>query len=218
MPDLSFTHRFEPSQAEDPGFGLVLLHGTGADENDLVPLGRQVAPDAPLLSPLGKVRENGQPRWFKRKRPGVFDEEDLRTRADELARFLEDAADEYGLDTARLVALGFSNGSNIAATLLLLHPNVLRAAVLLRPMTPLEPATLPDLEGIPVFMAAGRNDRLVPQESVETLASMLRTAGADVTLRWANAGHGLTRDEVQDAQEWFKANDTRLSTPRRRPP
>lgn len=209
----SFQHHVEPGTQDDPGYALILLHGTGANEKDLVPLGGQVAPGKPLLSPLGKVREQGRPRWFRRKRPGVFDEEDLRARAKELASFLQEAQSEHGLPD-QLVALGFSNGANIAAALLLLHPTVFRGAVLLRPMTPLEPDALPDLEGIPVLIAAGRHDELVPADSVENLASLLQEAGADTTLRWEEAGHGLAREEVAQVKRWLEANEDRLTQAR----
>lgn len=209
MTDLAFEHVRHDG---DDGYTLLLLHGTGADQHDLVPIGRQVAPTKPLLSPLGKVREQGMPRWFRRHEEGVFDVDDLRRRAAELAGFLDEAAEVYEVE--RYVALGFSNGANIAGGLLLLHPEALRGAVLLRPMVPLEPDELPDLSGVPVYMASGEADRMIPEGSAERMASLLEEAGADVTHRWAEAGHGLTRDEVADVRGWLEDHDDLLSTPR----
>lgn len=212
--NLSFEHVHEPGKEDDPAYALVLLHGTGANQHDLLPLASQTAPGKPLVSPLGKVREHGRPRWFKRERPGVFDEDDLTQRAQELAAFLEQASITYDLDTRRLVAMGFSNGANIAGALLLLHPEILRGAVLLRPMLPLEPGTLPDLSDVPVYIAAGEKDELVPKESVQRLTALLEEAGADVTIRWAPAGHGLASDEVTQVEQWLRENEDRLGEPR----
>lgn len=199
--DLAFQHVFEPG--DDPAYTALLLHGTGADEHDLVPIGRTVAPGKPLVSPLGKVREGRMPRWFARHEEGVFDEEDLRRRAKELAAFLDEAAAAYDLDPDRFVAVGFSNGANIAASLLLLHPDALAGAVLLRPMVPIRPDASPNLAGVPVYMASGRADRMVPADSARKLAEMLKAAGADVTHRFVDAGHGLTRPEVDDVRAWL---------------
>ena len=198
--DPGFVHRFFPGES---GATLLLLHGTGGDENDLVPLGRELAPDAALLSPRGKVSEYGAARFFRRLAEGVFDQEDLVFRTHELAGFIEAAAEEYGFDLSRLVAVGYSNGANIAASLMLLHPGLLRAAVLFRAMVPFEPEVTPDLSGMPVFLAAGRMDRMIPPESTERLAEILREAGADVDLRWRDTGHPLTYEEVAEAKEWL---------------
>ena len=202
MREAGFVHRFDP--AEEPGAPtLLLLHGTGGDENDLLPLGRMLDERAALLSPRGKVLENGMPRFFRRLSMGVFDEEDLVNRTHELASFVEEAASEYGLDPKRLFAVGFSNGANIAASLLLLHPDLLAGAVLLRAMTPFELETLPDLSGTPVYLAAGRSDQMIPAESTERLAELLRKAGAEVTLDWQPGGHGIGRAEVEAARDWL---------------
>lgn len=202
MTEAGFVHRFDP--AKDPGAPtLILLHGTGGDENDLLPLGRMLDERAALLSPRGKVLENGMPRFFRRLSMGVFDEEDLVNRTHELASFVEEAASEYGLDPKRLFAVGFSNGANIAASLLLLHPDLLAGAVLLRAMTPFELETLPDLSGTPVYLAAGRSDQMIPAESTERLAELLRKAGAEVTLDWQPGGHGIGRAEVEAARDWL---------------
>ncbi len=200
--DTGFVYRFVPPEGDDPTT-LLLLHGTGGDENDLLPLGRMLDEEAALLSPRGKVLENGMPRFFRRLSMGVFDEEDLVRRTHELAGFVEEATSEYGLDPQRLFAVGFSNGANIAASLLLLRPGLLRAAVLFRAMVPFEPEEMPDLSGMPVFMASGRRDRMISPESSGRLAEILRQAGADVDLRWRDTGHGLTYEEVAEAREWL---------------
>jgi predicted esterase len=200
---LTFAHRWEPR----PGSAttLLLLHGTGGDENDLIPLGDRLDASANLLSPRGPVLENGMPRFFRRLAEGVFDLEDLTARTRQLADFVEAASKEYGFDTAGVSAVGFSNGANIAAAMLLLHPGVIRQAVLLRAMVPLVPPTPPDLLGTRVFVAAGRVDPIIPPANSETLAAMLKAAGADVTLRWSPAGHQLTREDVDAAYEWLRA-------------
>ena len=197
---LGFVHRFVPGTSK---LTLLLLHGTGGDENDLIPLGPTLRPDAALLSPRGKQSENGAPRFFRRLAPGVFDVPDLILRTDELARFVEAAADHYGFDARRVIAVGFSNGANIAASLLLLHPGVLAGAVLLRATLPLMPPALPDLKGVPVLVAAGRTDTMVPAAQSENLAKVLRQAGADVTLHWSDGGHGIGREEVEVARAWL---------------
>ena len=202
--DLGFVHRFVP--AEVPAAPtLLLLHGTGGDENDLLPLGRMLDERAALLSPRGKVLENGMPRFFRRLSIGVFDEEDLVNRTHELAGFVQRAVSEYDLDPRRLFAVGFSNGANIAASLLLLHPGLLAGAVLLRAMVPFEPETSPDLQGTRVYLAAGRSDQMIPPESTERLAQLLREARAEVTLDWQPGGHGIGRDEIEAARNWLSS-------------
>lgn len=203
--DLGFSHRFVPGK-DDSGVTLLVLHGTGGNENDLLPLGRDLAPGAALLSPRGKVLEHGMPRFFRRLAEGVFDHEDLVFRTHELAGFVEKAAQEYDLDPAKLVAVGYSNGANIAASLMLLHPGLLRAAVLFRSMVPFEPETAPDLSGVPVFMAAGTMDQMIAPDNTRRLAEILEEAGAEVDLRWRETGHGLTYEEVNEAEEWLKNN------------
>jgi phospholipase/carboxylesterase len=198
--DLGFVHRFFPGES---GTTLLLLHGTGGDENDLVPLGREVAEGAAILSPRGKVSEYGAARYFRRLAEGIFDHEDLVFRTHELAGFVEGATDEYGFDPSKLISVGYSNGANIAASLMLLHPGLLRAAVLFRAMVPFEPEVTPDLSGMPVFLAAGRMDRMILPENTERLAEILHEAGADVDLRWRDTGHALTYEEVGDAKGWL---------------
>ena len=200
--DLGFIHRFVPAEGDDT-ITLLLLHGTGGDENDLLPLGRMLDERAALLSPRGKVLENGMPRFFRRLAEGVFDQEDLVSRTHELAEFVEAASAEYDLDPRRVFAVGFSNGANIAASLLLLHPGLLAGAILLRAMAPFEPEITPDLPGTPVYLAAGRSDTMVPPESTERLAGLLRETGAEVTLDWQPGGHGIGHAEIEAAREWL---------------
>jgi phospholipase/carboxylesterase len=202
--DLGFVHQFRPGTR--PGATpVLLLHGTGGNEDDLIPLGETLAPGAPLLSPRGQVLENGMPRFFRRLAEGVFDLEDLRLRAEELARFAAAAREHYLLGDTPPIAVGFSNGANIAAALLLLWPGSLSGAVLLRPMVPLVPETLPRLEGTSVLIAAGLQDPIVSPDQPRALADLLGSAGADVTLHGTNGGHGLTREDLQVAQQWMQS-------------
>lgn len=203
---LGFIHRYIPPAAGAELAGsttLLLLHGTGGDEEDLVPLGRALLPGAGILSPRGKVLERGAPRFFRRLAEGVFDQEDLARRTDELAAFIEAAAETYELDRHGIIAVGFSNGANIAASLLLRRPGLLRGVVLLSPMVPFEPDALPDLTGTPVFIGAGRADPIVPAAQTERLAELLRQAGADVTLHWEAGGHAVTEGELDAARRWI---------------
>src|SRR4028119_34925 len=156
-----YAHNYLPGDREGSGLTLLLLHGTGGNEDDLIPLGQQLLPGAAILSPRGKVSEHGAPRFFRRLAEGVFDHEDLLLRTRELADFVDQAADQYGFDSQKLVAVGYSNGANIAASLMLLHPGLMRAAVLLRAMVPFEPEEKPNLSGMPVFLAAGRRDTMI---------------------------------------------------------
>ena len=202
IPDLGFDHRYLPGEDES-GPTLLLLHGTGGNEEDLIPLGQELVPGAAVLSPRGKVSEFGAPRFFRRLAEGVFDHEDLLFRTHELAGFVEAAAEEYVFDPSKVVAVGYSNGANVAASTILLHPGLLQAAVLFRAMVPFEPEVTPDLSGLPVFMAAGRMDRMIPQDNTQRLADILTEAGAEVDLRWRDVGHPLTYEEVGEAKEWL---------------
>jgi predicted esterase/catechol 2,3-dioxygenase-like lactoylglutathione lyase family enzyme len=204
---LGFVHRYHPPSAAGEMAGsvtLLLLHGTGGDEDDLVPLGRTLLPGAGILSPRGNVLERGAPRFFRRIAEGVFDQEDLARRTDELAEFIAGAARVYGLDAGNVVAVGFSNGANIAGSLLLKRPAALRAAVLLAPMVPFEPKTLPDLSGKPVFIGAGKSDPIVPTANTERLAALLRESGADVSVHWDQGGHSITKGEIDAVSHWLK--------------
>lgn len=200
---LGFIHRYMPPDARGGSTTLLLLHGTGGDENDLLPLGRALLPGAGILSPRGKVLEGGAPRFFRRIREGVFDQEDLAVRTEELAQFIESAAAKYNLDRDDIIAVGFSNGANIAASVLLRRPDVLRKAVLLSPMVPFEPNPLPDLSATSVFIGAGRADPLVSMEQIQTLFSIFEKAGASVSLHWTSNGHAISEDEVDAARRWI---------------
>ena len=200
--DLGFVHRYVAGE-DKSGPTLLLLHGTGGNEEDLVPLGETLAPGAAFLSPRGKVSEYGAPRFFRRLAEGVFDHEDLLFRTHELAEFVQVASEEYGFDASKVVAVGYSNGANVAASTILLHPGLLRAAVLFRAMVPFEPDLAPDLSGMPVFLAAGRMDRMIPPDNTQRLADILLEAGADVDLRWRDAGHPLTYEDVAEAKAWL---------------
>lgn len=194
-------HRFVPGT---DAVTLLLLHGTGGDEHDLLPLGPLLWSGAALLSPRGAVLEQGAPRFFRRLAEGVFDLADLARRTDDLAVFVREAVEHYQRDASRIVAAGFSNGANIAASLLFRHPGLLRAAVLLSPMLPYEPAGLLALAGTDVFIGAGQADPIAPAAQVERLAEVLRTAGADVTVRWEPGGHAISRGELDAARDWLR--------------
>ena len=209
-PDLGFVHRYLPGDDES-GPTLLLLHGTGGNEEDLIPLAQDLAPGAAIISPRGKVSEYGAARFFRRLAEGVFDQEDLIFRTHELAGFVEAASNEYGFDPSKIVAVGYSNGANIAASTILLHPGLLRAAVLFRAMVPFEPELTPDLSGMPIFMAAGRMDRMIPPDNTQRLADILTEANAEVDLRWRNVGHPLTYEEVGEAKEWLSGTLAALS-------
>ena len=200
---LDFIHLYEPAASPDKPT-LLLLHGTGGDERDLIPLGPRLIPGAGLLSPRGKVLERGMPRFFRRLTEGVFDLEDLKARAEDLAQFVTRAAAHYQFDPSRVIAAGFSNGANIAAGLLLLHPGTLHAAMLFSAMVPIVPDPLPKLHGVKVFMNGGRQDPMVEPANTQKLATLLQQSGADVTLRWTNGGHSLTSEDVDAAAAWIR--------------
>ena len=200
--NLSYIHRFEPGS--DPAAPpLLLLHGTGGNEHDLIPLGRELAPGSALLSPRGDVLEHGMPRFFRRLAEGVFDLKEVASRTHALADFIAAASKHYGLDQGKLVAVGFSNGANIAASLLLLRPESLAGAALLRPMVVLEPAKLPGLAGKKVLISSGTSDPIVPADHPARLAQMFRLAGARVSLKQHTAGHGLVPADLAAAGEFL---------------
>jgi len=198
-----FQHRFVPRPPNGAPFTLLLLHGTGGDENDLLPLGSDLAPGAAILSPRGRVLENGMPRYFRRFAEGVLDVEDLKFRTKELAEFVRAARGEYKLGDEPLYAVGFSNGANIAASMLMLEPELLEGAVLLRAMVPFEPDTPPKLEGKRVLLAAGRRDPYSGPENTERLREIFESGGAEVTVHWSNVGHGLVPEDLDAAAAWF---------------
>jgi predicted esterase len=208
--DLGFIHRFVPASDSSSAETLIVLHGTGGNENDLIGIGQAIAPGAAILSPRGNVLENGAPRFFRRIAEGVFDPKEVRSRAEELARFIRAAVVTYRLDPSRLFAFGYSNGANVAATVMLIEPGILQSAILFRPMLVYEPTEKSDLSGSAVFISAGRMDPIVPTASVERLAELLETAQAEVTLKWQLAGHNLLPSEVREAADWLALQRARV--------
>ena len=200
---MEYIHQFIPAQ-NPSGRVLLLLHGTGGDENDMVPMGRDLDPDAALLSLRGNVLENGMPRFFRRLAEGVFDEADVIRRAHELADFIGTAATQYNFDPTRLTAVGYSNGANVAAAVLLLRPATITSAVLFRAIVPLTPESAPNLDGARVLICSGKRDPIIPLDNAERLTAMLRAAGADVSLRVENASHQLMFDEIEAAKKWLR--------------
>lgn len=222
MNQLGFNHHFIPSPSnavsvdetqketakdnKSKSLTLLLLHGTGGNEDDLIPVGQMLSSSASLLSPRGKVLEHGNPRFFRTLAEGVFDIDDLKFRTQELAKFVYDASLKYSFDLGKTIAVGFSNGANIAASLLLMNPTVIAGAVLFRPMLPFVPKPLPDLSGKKVALLSGRYDPIVSKEQAESLFSLLKNAGAKVEMQWNASGHELTQNDVQVAKEWLSAN------------
>jgi predicted esterase len=204
MSEAGFVHRFVPGTGAS---ALVLLHGTGGDEHSLLPLGMALVPGAAMLAPRGQVMEGPYPRFFRRIGEGIFDQDDLRRRTDDLAAFVEGAVARYQLGGRRIVAVGFSNGANIAASLLLRRPGLIRDAILFRAMLPFEPEIRPALTGTRVWLGAGRGDPIVPQASVERLAAILGEAGGNVSLNWREGGHQLEEGEVADARRWLEGGE-----------
>ncbi len=202
--DLIYIHQYEPGTGEQHKTTLFLLHGTGGDENSLSDLGRMVLPGAGQLRPRGNVTENGMARFFRRFAEGVLDVDDLKRRTDELADFLQGASSHYGFEAHQVIVAGFSNGANIAASLLFLHPQVVCAAILLHPMLPFVPELPPDLRGKPVFIGAGRADPLVPAEQTTQLAQLLERAGANLNTFWHNGGHTVSVEEVRAVKGWLQ--------------
>jgi len=199
-PQPDFLHEFVRGKSDRT---LLLLHGTGGNERDLIPLGREIDPDASLLSPRGKILENGMPRFFRRLAEGVFDLEDLKTRTNELADFVAAAVHHYKLAAEHIVGVGYSNGANIAASMLLLRPEIMHRAILFRAMVPLVPDKLPELSSVHVWIGAGDQDPIIPASETQRLVELLRRAGAEVTIRFAEASHGLTNDDVEAAHDWL---------------
>jgi len=203
MTDLSFVHRFEPATSNGTSATLLLLHGTGGNEDDLIPLGQELLPGAALLSPRGKVLENGMPRFFRRLAEGVFDIDDLQMRSHELAAFLKEAREMYRLK-GPFVAVGYSNGANIATSIMLMHPSLLAGGVLFRPMIPFVPQTPPALAGVQVLISSGNRDPIVPRSQPEELVQLLKSWGAIVSLSWHTGGHELGEDDIVVARKWIQ--------------
>ncbi len=200
----SFIHVYEPPAT--PGAPtLLLLHGTGGNERDLLPIGRALAPVAGLLSPRGHVLEHGMPRFFRRLSEGVFDLDDLQRRTEDLATFLESASAQYGFARESLIAVGYSNGANIASSLLLSYPRIVAAAVLFRGMVPFEPGPDIRVPATPVLLANATHDPIIPRPETERLAAVLARVGAMVTVRWQVAGHQLTPADIESARAWLEA-------------
>ena len=187
----------------DDGRTVVALHGTGGSEHDLVDLVANIAATAAILSPRGKVLENGLARFFRRLANNVFDEQDVVQRAHALSNFIREAASQYGRNPKQMTAFGYSNGANIAAAILLVRPEVFSSAVLLRPMLPLQEPLLPDLQGKPVLILRGTHDTIIPAESTDRLTGMLKKAGAAVTTRAMDAGHEITQQDIDLISGWL---------------
>jgi len=198
---LGFIHRFRPATPGVPDT-ILALHGTGGNEDDLIGIAQTMAPGAAVISPRGKVLEAGAPRFFRRLAEGVFDPAEVRSCGEELATFVRAAVAQYDLDPALVFALGYSNGANIASTVMLVDPGLIRAAVLLRPMLVFEPDEKADLTGKSALLSAGRVDPIVSRESVEKLAHLLEERGADVTVKWQLGGHNLVPGEIKEAGDW----------------
>jgi len=224
MAQLNFKHRFVPSpylkqqhttsnfnqkqkiKDNNDSLTFILLHGTGGNEDDLIPVGQMLSSSASLLSPRGKVLENGMPRFFKRLAEGVFDMEDLKFRTKELADFVKDASNTYSFNLNKTIAVGFSNGANIAASLLLSYPETIKGAILFRAMIPFIPENMPDLSSKKVLLSAGKFDPIVSKSQIEGLLNILQKSGADVTLKWQQSGHNLTQTDILNAKEWLEKN------------
>ena len=203
---LEFEHRFVPGEGPFAGVTLLLLHGTGGDGDSLLQLGYTLAPGASLLSPAGRVKEGDSRRFFRRLAAGVFDLEDLAFRTRELGAFIDAAAQVYGVDRHRVVAVGYSNGANIAGSLLLSQTASLAGAILYRPMVPFVPAVVPLLSGVPVLICAGARDQVIAEGEADRLAGLFRAADADVKLNIAQAGHELVMSDVVLGRDWLARN------------
>jgi phospholipase/carboxylesterase len=208
--NLGFIHRFLPASEPDSRETLLVLHGTGGDENDLVGIAQSIAPGAAILSPRGNVLENGAPRFFKRLAEGVFDPAEVRSRGEELAQFISAAIAKYSLDASRIFAFGFSNGANIASTVMFIEPDLLQGSILFRPMLVFEPVEVPDLSGKSVLISSGRTDPIVPTDNVQRLVELFKSSGAEVSLNWQPGGHRLSPGEVREAAEWLALQRTRV--------
>ena len=205
---LDFIHRFisANSKAKKSSLTLLLLHGTGGTEDDLIPLGNELTLDASILSVRGKVLENGMPRFFRRLEEGVFDLEDLKMRTDELADFILKSSSIYDFDLKRLVAVGYSNGANIGASVLLRRPEVLAGAILFRAMVPFVPDVLPDLSKKFIILLEGMRDPIVSRQEAESLLKIFNKAHSNVTIKWQGSGHNLTQEDIESAKKWLEIN------------
>lgn len=204
--ELDFIHRFIPasSKARQTDLTLLLLHGTGGNEEDLIPLGKELASNASILSVRGKVLENGMPRFFRRIKEGVFDLDDLNLRTNELADFILNSSSIYEFDPERIIAIGFSNGANIGASLLLGRPEVLTGAILFRAMVPFIPKVLPDLSKKLILLSEGLHDPIVSKGEAENLLRLFTKARADATLEWQDSGHILVQQDIVASRRWLE--------------
>jgi len=206
--DLGFIHRFVPpnSNAKEAMPTLLLLHGTGGNEDDLIPLAKELAPNASILSVRGKVLENGMPRFFRRLEEGVFDMEDLKKRTDELAEFIVKSSSAYKFDPESVIAIGYSNGANIAASVLLRRHEVLAGAILFRAMVPFIPTVMPDLSKKSIILLEGLYDPIVSKAEAQSLLELFTKTQSSVTLKWQNSGHNLTQEDIVAAKKWLESD------------
>ena len=206
--ELGFIHRFIPANSKEKqsDLTLLLLHGTGGNEEDLIPLGKELSSNASILSVRGKVLENGMPRFFRRLKEGIFDMEDLKLRTNELAEFILNSSSVYELELERIIAVGFSNGANIGASLLLRRPEVLSGAILFRAMVPFIPKVLPDLSNKHVLLSEGLHDPIVSREEAQNLLKLFTKTHSDATLEWQNSGHNLVQEDIVASRRWLERN------------
>jgi len=199
-PDLGYIHRFVPAtdRSKTP---LLLLHGQGGDEQDLLPLGEQLAPGAALLSPRGNTVSHGMTRFFQRLPNGDWNVPDFKQRTTQLADFVERAQKAYGL--GKLFVVGFSNGSNIGWSLLMTRPDLIKGAILMRPMLPYDPRPVPKLPGVPILVLAGARDEVIPSDQPAPLLAVLKETGADVTHHTLPTGHRLIEQDLAIASDWL---------------
>ena len=197
-----FIHKFIRKSGK---WTILVLHGTGGNEHDLIPLAEEIDSDDSILSVRGKVLENGMPRYFRRLSSGIFDLEDLRNRTFELANFIELAGKKYEFEPKSVIALGYSNGANIAASILFLKPETLKGAVLLRAMVPFTPEALPNLSQKRIFLSSGKFDPIIPRLKVMELAELLQRAHAQITMNWEESDHSLTQEEIQRVRNWVRS-------------
>src|SRR4029079_7044212 len=206
--ELGFIHRFIPANSKEkqPDLTLLLLHGTGGNEEDLIPLGKELSSNASILSVRGKVLENGMPRLFRRLKEGIFDMEDLKLRTNELAEFILNSSSVYELELERIIAVGFSNGANIGASLLLRRPEVLSGAILFRAMVPFIPKVLPDLSNKHVLLSEGLHDPIVSREEAQNLLKLFMRTHSDAALEWQDSGHNLVQEDIEASRRWLERN------------
>jgi phospholipase/carboxylesterase len=206
--ELGFIHRFIPtnSKSKQTDLTILLLHGTGGNEEDLIPFGKELASNASILSVRGKVLENGMPRFFRRIKEGVFDLEDLNLRTNELADFILNSSSIYEYDLERIIAVGFSNGANIGASLLLRRPEILTGAILFRSMVPFIRKVLPDLSKKHILLSEGLHDPIISRGEAEKLLRLLTSTHSDATLEWQDSGHNLVQQDIVASRRWLERN------------